>query len=490
MTAGTDDSGYRYYVSLWLPAAVLGVLLVLVLVIQLILSWVAHANLAPVNRHLAQMNRLQVTSLELQRELLESLNGESEFTRDERTQMRREIEDILGLQASLSERTPQALSSARDVLANMDIAPRQALILALSHLRTVINAEVGEHQRLIGEISSSMAMELEIGVVALLVFPAGAILLIYLLRRRILEPLNHLGFLMTLLARKNYAPAPVAVIDPMLRPLTENYNSMVTRLAELEGEHARREQDLEVQVQHATRVLLEQQRRIASTERLAAVGEMMARIAHELRNPLAGVKLACTTLCQDLEREPDSAGYRERLGVIAGEIDRVIALLNALLDQSRHRPEALRDVALAQAVAELVALARYQIPARIRIEQAIPDTAVCRLPDALFRQALLNLLLNAGQALGDRPGRISIVAELVDRQLRLCVCDDGPGFPPELLTAGIQAFVTHRPGGTGLGLAMVQRFVRAQGGRITLSNQDPHGACVTLELPCGGNDHA
>jgi two-component system NtrC family sensor kinase len=489
MSEKAGDTGYRYYVSLWLPAAVLGGLLILVLVIQLILSWMAHAQLAPVNRHLAQMSRLQTINLELQRELLESLNDEGVLTGEERARMHDEIWAILAMQAHLSDDTPAALASARDVLENEAIDSSKAMMLALSYLHRVIDRESGEHRKLIGEINHSTALEFKLGVIALLVFPACAILLIYMLRRRILEPLNHLGFLMTLLANKNYspAPAPVAIIDPLLRPLTENYNTMVARLAELEAEHARREQDLEVQVENATRVLLEQQRRIANTERLAAVGEMLARIAHELRNPLAGVKLACSNLRQDLDQQQAAPEYRERIDVVAGEIDRIIALLNSLLDQSRHKPEAMRDVSINTAVSELVVLARYQIPARIRIEQDIPEAIVCCLPDALFRQALLNLLLNASQALDDRPGRIAIKAELVDGLLNLSICDDGPGFPRDLLESGIRAFVTHRAEGTGLGLSMVQRFVRAYGGTITLSSPDPHGACVTLELPCGRN---
>jgi signal transduction histidine kinase len=484
------DSGYRYYVSLWLPAAVLGGLLVVVLVIQLVLSWRAHVQLMPVSSHLAQMNRLQVLNFEMQRELLDRLSDAGMLTAQERVQMRDEIDGILALQAHLSNDTPAVLASARDVLADTAIHPREALIVALSRLRKVIDQEATRHRRLIEGVTRSTAVELEIGAIALLVFPVCAILLIYLLRRRILEPLNHLGFLMTLLGRKNYAPASVAIIDPMLRPLTENYNAMVTRLAELEAEHARREQDLETQVENATRVLLEQQRRLANTERLAAVGEMMARIAHELRNPLAGVKLACTNLRQDLGKEQDSVEYRERIDVVAGEIDRVISLLNSLLDQSRHKPEVMRDVVMARAVAELVALARYQIPQRIHIEQVVPETLVCHLPDALLRQALLNLLLNASQALDDRAGHILITADVADGVLQLKVCDDGPGFPADLLTSGIRAFATHRPGGTGLGLSMVQRFARANGGTLTLANRVPHGACVTLELPCGGNEHA
>jgi two-component system NtrC family sensor kinase len=115
---------------------------------------------------------------------------------------------------------------------------------------------------------------------------------------------------------------------------------------------------------------------------------------------------------------------------------------------------------------------------------------VCRLPDALFRQALLNLLLNASQALGESGGSIVIKGDLVDGSMHLVICDNGPGFPVDMLESGIQPFVSNRPEGTGLGLSMVQRFALVLGGGIELSNQAPHGACVTLELPCGGNSNA
>jgi nitrogen fixation/metabolism regulation signal transduction histidine kinase len=487
MPEQVDESGYRYYISVWLPAAVLGVLLVLVLVIQLLLSWRAHTQLAPVNPHLTQMNSLQVINLELQRELLESLNSDSTFTTDERSLMRDEIEAIIGMKVYLSDETPAALARTQAILTDAKVHPREALILALTHLRKVLDREASEHTKLIGEITRATAMELKIGVVALLVFPACAILLIYLLRRRILEPLKHLGFLMNLLQGKKYAQAPVATIDPLLRPLSEDYNAMVTRLAELEDEHAMREQDLEVQVENATRVLLEQQRSLANTERLAAVGETMARIAHELRNPLAGVKMSCTNLRKDLSQQLDSPEYVERIDIVAGEIDRIIALLNSMLDQTRHRPEALREVPVARTVRDIAVLASYQVPAQIHIEQQIDEDIVCRLPDALFRQALLNLLLNATQALGDAGGRIVIRGDLADGDLHLVISDNGPGFPGDLLDSGIRAFVTYRTEGTGLGLSMVQRFARSLGGRLRLSNLDPHGARVTLELPCGGS---
>ena len=475
----------RFHASLWLPASVLGGLVIITLVTQVVLSWRVHEHLAPVSKHAEQMIKLQGANLALQKELVESLHEDGKFTAKQRENMSREIQEILDSKVLLEEKTPQLLMDSHHALSDTSLHPREALILALSHMREAISLEGRAHQKLIENVNRTTSLELEIGTITLLLFTFGAILLIYLLRRRILAPLDRLGFLMTLLMRRDYSPAPISTIDPILRPLTENYNAMVERLAELEKDHVVREQDLENQVQNATRALLDQQRSLANAERLAAVGDMMARIAHELRNPMAGIKLACMNLRQELNQMPGSSDYVERIRIVGDEIDRINAVLNSLLDQSRHSPEPLRDVNLAQAVTDLIALVRFQIPGYIRLEQRISRDIVCRLPDALLRQALLNLLLNAQQAIGEQDGLIVVDADIESGILHLSVIDDGPGFPQDILAAGIRAFVTHRPEGTGLGLSMVERFVRAQGGSVELSNVEPHGAFVRLELPCG-----
>jgi signal transduction histidine kinase len=485
--AQTSGIGPWMYSSLWLPAALLGGLLVVTLVMEVVLTWQSHQRIRPINQHIDQMVKLQGANIELQRELVESLDSGGEFTAREREQIGKELQSILEAQSLLSKSTPALVSSARQALIDVSRKPKEVLIITLSHLRNAIDLEAHEHQALVEKINRATELEMEIGAIALVVFPSGAILLLYLMRRRILAPIERLSFLMTLLGRSDFTQASMKSVDPMLRPLTQNYNTMVARLAELEAEHAKREQTLESQVDFATRALLEQQRSLANAERLATLGEMMARIAHELRNPLAGVKLACANLSRELAEESERKDYTERVNIVAAEIDRIIAVLNAMLDQSRHRPEPLADVNIERAVADLMNLVRYQIPGRIALSREIPDTLVCRLPDAMLRQALLNLVLNAQQAIGDRDGSIRVSAHVDGDTLYLEVCDDGPGFPDSLLESGVRAFVSHRAEGTGLGLSMVQRFARAQGGELKLSNRAPNGACVTLELPCGNN---
>jgi signal transduction histidine kinase len=98
-------------------------------------------------------------------------------------------------------------------------------------------------------------------------------------------------------------------------------------------------------------------------------------------------------------------------------------------------------------------------------------------------QALLNLILNAADALDGGSGLICIKARTDSRGLRIDVFDNGPGFSQDMLSYGIRPFRTSRQRGTGLGLAMVQRFAKDIGGTIKLGNQQPHGACVSVLLP-------
>ncbi len=350
--------------------------------------------------------------------------------------------------------------------------------------QTLTQADITYLGSLIHSIFESARFELELGVLIVLALPAAAIILLTLLRRRILAPLQHMGYLMEMLGKQQYQRIPAENVDPMFQPLMENYNRMVVRLSELETEHLQREQNLQQQVEKAARTLIEQQRSLANTERLAALGEVMARLAHELRNPLAGVKMACTNLQQEMAENPAQAAQQERMALVGQEVDRMIQMLNSLLDQAHQKPEPVREVHLNKAIEDLLALARYQIPAHIGLHHDIKAEIVCRLPDIGLRQALLNLILNAQQALADQPGTITLQAYTENGILLINVCDDGPGFPPEVLQDGIRTFNTQRTGGTGLGLSMVQRFVRNLGGKLRLSNQQPHGACVTLQLNC------
>ena len=139
---------------------------------------------------------------------------------------------------------------------------------------------------------------------------------------------------------------------------------------------------------------------------------------------------------------------------------------------------------------ELITLTRYQLPQNIELHWHVADELSWQLPEYAFRRSLLNLILNARQAIGDNAGCISLTATQEQDTLIIEVSDNGPGFPDTLLLEGIRPFATTRNTGTGLGLLSVQRFVFTLHGDIRLSNQAPLGASVRMAIPHQGTSHA
>jgi len=353
---------------------------------------------------------------------------------------------------------------------------QERLISALNLLSDTLDNELGQREKLLGEISEDTQTELDL---ASITFVAIVVVAFGFFYRRILHPLHDLRLLLQRLTEGNFTRITTDHLDPLLLPVFNSYNDMVSHLAELEEAKRLYAQSLQREVRLATQALLEQQASLARAERLAAVGEVAAELAHEIRNPLAGIQIAFS----NLRREINHPEQQARVELIGKELKRLGHLLNDLLNQSRHMPEAAADIDIAMLIGDLAALTRYQIAEAVRLEVAAKAPLHARLPAGGLRQALLNLILNAADALEGRAGTIRVTAERDAEGVRIDVVDDGPGFSQELLEQGIRPFRTTRQRGTGLGLTMVQRFVKETGGHIRLTNQAPHGACVSLFLP-------
>ncbi|MDD1612231.1 MAG: ATP-binding protein [Methylococcaceae bacterium] len=353
---------------------------------------------------------------------------------------------------------------------------QERLISALNLLSDTLDNELGQREKLLGELSEDTQTELDLAAVTFIVIVGVAFGFFY---RRIMLPLHDLRVLLQRLTEGNFTRIRTDHLDPLLLPVFKSYNDMVSHLAELEETKQLYAQSLQREVRLATQALLEQQASLARAERLAAVGEVAAELAHEIRNPLAGIQIAFS----NLRREIDHPEQNARMELIGNELKRLGHLLNDLLSQSRHAPETAEDIDTAMLIRDLVALSRYQIAEAIRLEVAAEPPLQAHLPAGGLRQALLNLVLNAADALEGRPGTIRVKATQGAEGLKIDVMDDGPGFTQELLEQGIRPFRTTRQRGTGLGLTMVQRFVKETGGSIHLKNQTPHGACVSLFWP-------
>ncbi len=464
----------------WLPALLIAIVLLAAIALLANTAWRNLQRLEPIHTHLAYLTQLQEIGLRLQQSLVESKKSGQSIDEAKLQQLHSGVSNLIATRGFHIEETDRRLRQLEKTLADTSAAPPSAFVSALSDLRKIIADETRSHDQLLKTVDHDTRFELQVSTVIAVAFPLFTLLLIFLLRKRILQPLNNLGKLMTRLAQQDYRTVAAPDADPLLHPLFANYNHMVNRLAELERAHRERRQLLEQEVRTAAQALLEQQRNLARAERLAAIGEVSAGLAHELRNPLAGVQLAM----ENLRGEMSDVDQRHRVDLVSGELKRITHMLNSLLNQARHAPEPAVEVDLAETVRQTLALARFQIPERISIKQDIASDIRCRLPEGNLRQALLNLVLNSAQATGDNPGHIVIEAQRRKDRLWLSVYDDGPGFPSELLRNGIRAFASWQENGTGLGLAMARRFSRDLGGDLQLSNRQPHGACVTLSLPC------
>lgn len=465
--------------SIALPVVVTAGLLLLVLASMLLITTRSLSRMTPLREHLVVMQRMHDQILSMQHTALRGLDAATPVRRENLIALKQSLARLAREPALLTGAGRRGLARAQDLLEAADLPPREVLQRGITLLHEALVEENRAHANLLDAVQAQARLEMRLAASALILIPLAAGLVLFLLRRRFLLPLDNINTLLTRLGDGEYAPARVEAVDPVLEPLIANYNHMATRLARLEAEQRARQAGLEAEVRAASRELLAHNRSLAQADRLAAVGEMAAGLAHELRNPLAGIQLALANLRQELT-DPDA---RARLELVGTELGRITALMNGLLDQARLAPEAAAPVALARALGEVLALARYQVPAGIEFEQAIADDLCCWLPENRLRQAVLNLALNAAQVMPGG-GTVRVSADYAGGRLAISVGDQGPGFPEPLLRGGARPFASARPGGTGLGLASVRRLAQDLGGTLQLDNVAPRGARVTLLLPC------
>jgi two-component system, NtrC family, sensor kinase len=442
--------------------------------------------------HVDYSHSVQNVSVELRQSLIEYLTESLPMaypdvltkTSKALTKTLGELDSLMKEEGLLSPATRNSMETVRGLLIDAGTLEKKEknirLLKALKELGLALDNEVLARDHLLEQISHDTEAELTLASVVLAVILLIAVLFFY---RRILHPLNDLRQLLERLIDETYTPITTAHLDPLLLPVFNSYNEMVKHLAELEEAKRLHAQSLQYEVRVATAALLEQQTSLARSERLAAIGEVAAKLAHEIRNPLAGIQMAFN----NLRREIDDQHQCERMGLIDTELKRLARLLNEMLDQSRHAPEEAKEFDLTDLINDLLTLTRYQIPDAIQLRTELPNPLPVNLPASGMRQALLNLVLNAADALEGSAGSITIKASFEHTSLHIEVLDTGAGFSQELLTLGIRPFRTERRHGTGLGLAMVQRFVKELGGSIQLNNIEPHGARVLLTLPMGVN---
>ena len=218
-------------------------------------------------------------------------------------------------------------------------------------------------------------------------------------------------------------------------------------------------------------------------DRLASLGTLAAEIVHEVRNPLVSVK----TFMQLLpERRDDPELLTRFLDLVNDELRRMERLLDLVLDHARPPGESTSGGAALAVVVESVAdlLAHRAATAGISLRTRVaPDLPEAALSEDALRQVVLNLALNAIAATR-KGGSVELVGKAVRGSIRLVVCDDGPGVPPELRDSLFDPFVTTRSDRAGgLGLSITRRIVEESGGRIAVGDSASGGAEFRVDLP-------
>ncbi|HSN14948.1 MAG TPA: ATP-binding protein [Anaeromyxobacteraceae bacterium] len=292
------------------------------------------------------------------------------------------------------------------------------------------------------------------------------ILASYLLGRRITAPLRHLQQAALRVGAGELGTQVPVEGRGETAELAAAFNRMSGELADRESR------------------LSEAHTQLSRADKLSAVGELAASIAHEVKNPVTAVvgyaQLGRETL--DLAEAHELFGLVEQQGWRAGEV------LQSLLEFTRREPTAPEPVAPAALVDETLRLLRH--PLRLRGVTVTSELAE-GLPTVLahageLQQVLVNLLLNAADAMeGREQRRVTVRASAGEGQVLLAVSDSGTGIPPELRGKIFQPFFTTKKGrdGTGLGLSVSQRIVKDLGGEIRLESTVGEGSTFTVVLP-------
>lgn len=259
----------------------------------------------------------------------------------------------------------------------------------------------------------------------------------------------------------------------------------VTEQRRAQEELQRSHEELEQRAQERTAELVASQARALQAERLATIGQTVTALAHEGRNALQRAHSCLGRLELRQEGRPDELDLTRRARQALCDLERLFDDLRSYAAPMRVDRKAC-DLAAIWREAWAQLLSRHQHGMARLVDENPGVATVCAADPFRLEQVFTNLFANALEACS-APVQVTITcveAELGGRPaLRLCVRDNGPGFPQERLRRAFEPFQTTKPTGTGLGMAIVKRIIEAHEGTITLGNRDQGGAEVQITLP-------
>jgi signal transduction histidine kinase len=270
-------------------------------------------------------------------------------------------------------------------------------------------------------------------------------------------------------------------VNPVQR--MEELGRIILAYSELTEKMQQSHERLEKTVHALRQELSEKNRLLERKNRLAALGEMAAGMAHEIRNPLGGIQLYASMLAGDVKDRPESLKLVRK---ISGGVKHLEGLVGQVLQFTREMRAVVGPMDLREVVEQAVGLAGDVMVKRgVTCEIVGPERLDVTADARLVGQAVLNLVINGAEAMG-QGGRMTVTfstrADEKAKQFVLVVQDGGPGLPADVMDKLFNPFFTTKDTGTGLGLAIVHRVVEAHDGTIVAGNAPEGGARFEIRI--------
>jgi signal transduction histidine kinase len=222
-------------------------------------------------------------------------------------------------------------------------------------------------------------------------------------------------------------------------------------------------------------------RQLQVSERLAALGRVTAGVAHEVKNPLNSMRLWLENLKENLP--PGDGVPRQAVAILDSEIDRLDSVVKRFLAFMRSEELRLEEAQIDELLDEVSAIARPQMErAHVRLEKQYADLPSVRVDRPILKQALLNLVFNAIEAMPSG-GTLTLGLERRGESAEIRIEDTGQGIAPENRSRVFQLFFTTRPGGSGIGLASAYKAIQLHDGSIDFDSEVGRGTSFRIELP-------
>jgi two-component system NtrC family sensor kinase len=267
--------------------------------------------------------------------------------------------------------------------------------------------------------------------------------------------------------------------------LSDSFNTMLASLRQMRADLEEWGRTLEEKVRERTEQVMEMQVRVAQSERLASLGMLAAGVAHEVNNPLGGILALTALTLEDLPAEhPD----RHNLEVVVRQTERCRDIVKGLLEFSRQSDATLEELEVNAVIEQTLALVGQQasflnVTVERHLAPGLPPVAADR---SQLQQVILNILVNAVQAMGER-GTLTLTTRggADGREVEIAIADTGCGIPPDVIDRIFDPFFTTKQGGqgTGLGLAIAYGIVTRHRGHISVQSEVGRGTTFTIRLP-------